>query len=66
MIVDEKTDLKFSNFHTMKKEIAESLYILINKLREMNIITKFIRCNNTGENINLEKMINGTKQKLNI
>jgi len=66
MIVDEKSKLKFSKFCKTKKEIVEPSCVLINKFREMNIATKYIRCDNAGENQSLEKTINGANWRMNI
>ena len=40
--------------------------MLASKLKDKNIVTKFVRCDNAGENKSLEKEMNGSKWKLNV
>ena len=66
MIVDEATLLKFSNFYQAKNNMVQPSCILINKFRNMSILTKYIQCDNASENKSLEKEINGSKWRMNI
>jgi len=66
MIVDEKSNLKFSSFHQTKNEIANYTCIMLNKWKDSGIVTKYCRCDNAGENKTLEKTANGSKWRFNI
>ena len=35
--------------------------VLVSKLKDKNIVMKFVRCDNAGENKSLEKEMNGSK-----
>ena len=63
IVVDEKTKMKFSRFFATKNGIVEPTCMLIDKFEKINAITKYIRCDNAGENKTLEKTINGAKWK---
>jgi len=64
MIVNKVIKLKFSSFYTTKNGMINSTCILINKLKNKNISTNEIQCNNAGENKSLEKVINGKDWKM--
>jgi hypothetical protein len=63
LIVDEATKFKWSYFLKTKDEVATKVIALFNKLsNEFNKNLKFIRCDNAGENISLQKQM----EKLNL
>ena len=61
VIVDEKSNLKFSSFHHTKGDIVNYACLMLNKWKNKDIVTKYCRCDNAGENKTLEKTANGPK-----
>ena len=66
MIVDEFTGLKFSNFYQAKDRMVEPTCVKLKTFKNMNKAVKFMRCDNAGENKNLDKRANSSNWKLNI
>ena len=46
--------------------MVEPICVLVETFKQNNAISKYIRCDNTGENKVLEKAINGLKWKIDI
>ena len=59
MIVDETTKFNFGSFHETKNGMINPTCTLIKKVKNMDITTKVIRCDNAGENKSLEKVMKG-------
>jgi hypothetical protein len=66
IIVDESTQLKFSDFFSSKSGMIEPTCILINKWIASGKNIKIIRCDDGGENHALERRIKSLDWKLNI
>ena len=66
MIVDECTGLNFSNFYQTKTGMVEPTCVKLQNFKNKNKAVKFIRCDNSGENKNLDKRSNNTHWKLNV
>ncbi len=58
IVVDEATYMKWSCFLGTKKQQVPLLLGLIKKLKEMGQRVRYIRCDNAGENITLQKELN--------
>ena len=56
LVLDEATGFIFSYFLKKKSEAASIIVGLIKHLRTLGKITKFIRCDNAGENLATEKL----------
>ena len=61
MIVDEKSNLKFSSFHQIKSDIVNYTCLILNKWKNKIIVTKYCQCDNASENKTLEKTANRPK-----
>ena len=56
LVVDDATDVNWSYIQKKKSELTENMIQLILDLKNKNnITTKFIRCDNAGENKKLEE-----------
>jgi hypothetical protein len=55
IMVDERTDMKFSHFFAKKNGMYEPTCKLINKWKDMKIELKCIRMDNAGENKSLQQ-----------
>ena len=56
LVVDDATDANWSYIQKKKSELAENMIQLILDLKNKNnVTTKFIRCDNAGENKKLEE-----------
>ena len=66
MMVDELSKLKKSSFHTIKNEITSQACKQFYKWKEQGKQVTFVRCDNAGENLSLEKTANGEKWRMNI
>jgi len=56
LVLDEATGFIFSFFLHRKKDTAQIIVDLIRHLRTKGKLTKFIRCDNAGENLATEKL----------
>ena len=63
ILVDERTQLKFSDFFCSKKEMIEPTCELLNKWRLSGKTVKYIRCDNAGENLSLQSRMGSTDWK---
>ena len=66
MIVDEKTEMKTSQFFQTKNGMIEPTCELLSKWKSQKHPVKIIRCDNAGENTKLEKRANGADWKLDV
>ena len=66
IIVDERTQMKFSEFFVTKNGMIEPTCVQINQWHQNGMIVRYLRCDNAGENKKLEERINGANWKLNI
>eukprot|EP00957_Ditylum_brightwellii_P063090 4789512-Ditylum_brightwellii.AAC.1 len=66
MPVDEKTNMKWSEFYKHKNNFVEPLCTKMHKQKEAGMQLQILRCNNTGENKLLEKRSDSVDWKLNI
>ena len=66
IMVDEKTQLKFSNFFTTKHSMIEPTCIKLTDWKTAGRDIKIILCNNAGENIALEKRLKSSDWKSDI
>jgi len=66
IIVDERTQMKFSSFYSTKNEMVEPTCEFFNMLKNENKIVKYLRCDNGGENLLLKKRLNSVDWKLNV
>jgi Reverse transcriptase (RNA-dependent DNA polymerase) len=66
IIVDERTQLKFSDFHTTKSGMVEPTCELIQSWKNSGKSIKYIRCDDGGENKALEKRLKSSDWKINI
>lgn len=66
MVVDERTKFKTSAFYDTKSGMIEPTCAQFEKNRYEGKPVKFVRCDNAGENIKLEKIANGKGWKLNL
>ena len=64
IIVDECTQLKFSNFFDRKNGMVEPTCEKINKWKQKGIVVKYVRLDNAGENKLLMKRSNSSDWKL--
>ena len=64
--VDERTQLKYSEFYKSKNGMVEPTCEQFEKWRQAGYPVKFVRCDNAGENILLEKRCKSKDWKLNI
>ena len=66
MLVDEKTQLKFSTFHQSKSGMVEPTCEQFQKWKAAGMPVKQVRCDNAGENKQLEKRAASADWKLDI
>jgi hypothetical protein len=66
IIVDEFTQLKFSEFYESKDGMVEPTCMLFEKWRQDGKPVKYLRLDNAGENIGLQKRSDSADWKLNI
>ena len=66
IIVDERTQMKFSEFFETKNGMIEPTCVQINQWNQNGLIVKYLHCDNAGENRKLEERINGVDWKLNV
>mmetsp|Transcript_18815 Transcript_18815/g.23344 ORF Transcript_18815/g.23344 Transcript_18815/m.23344 type:complete len:1201 (+) Transcript_18815:436-4038(+) len=66
IMVDEKTNLKFSKFYQKKNDMVEPVCQLVNKWKGQGINVKFIRLDNAGENKLLQQRSESTDWKLDV
>jgi hypothetical protein len=66
IMVDEKTQLKFSEFFTTKHEMIEPTCVKLTDWKTAGRNIKIIRCDNAGENIALEKRLKSSDWKSDI
>ena len=66
MLVDERTEMKWSNFYATKDEMVEPTCVKFERWKEVGMTVKNIRCDNGGENVKLEKRCNGVEWKLTV
>ena len=66
MVVDERTQLKFSTFHDKKDDMVEVTCQQFEKWRAAGKAVAKVRCDNAGENKLLEKRAASSDWKLNI
>ena len=66
IMVDEKTQLKFSDFFTTKHSMIEPTCIKLTDWKTAGRDIKIILCNNAGENIALEKRLKSSDWKSDI
>jgi len=66
IIVDERTQMKFSDFYSTKNEMVEPTCEFFNKLKNEDMPVKYLRCDNGGENLLLKKRLNSADWKLNV
>jgi hypothetical protein len=64
--VDEKTQFKTSTFHKQKNDMVEPSCELFFRWKQGGNPVSFIRCDNAGENMTLQKRVNSVDWKLNI
>jgi hypothetical protein len=64
--VDGKTQFKTSTFHKQKNDMVEPSCELFFRWKQGGNPVSFIRCDNAGENMNLQKRVNNVDWKLNI
>jgi hypothetical protein len=64
--VDEKTQFKISTFHKHKNGMVEPICELFFRWKQGENPVSFIRCDNAGENMTLQKRVNSVDWKLNI
>jgi hypothetical protein len=57
LIVDEYSELKFSGFYESKDKMVEPTCELFDRWRQTSKPVKVVRCDNAGENTNLEKRL---------
>ncbi len=55
-----------SNFYESKNDMVEPMCQLLHDLKNKGIDISIIRCNNSGENTELNKVCNGKDWKLNL
>eukprot|EP00957_Ditylum_brightwellii_P189608 14432751-Ditylum_brightwellii.AAC.1 len=65
MLVDEKTNMKWSEFYKHKNDFVEPLCTKMHRWKEAGIPVQIWRCDNTGENTLLEKRSDSANWKLN-
>ena len=58
LAVDEKTELPFCAFHAQKNQMAEPMCELLDKWRQFGKEVTHIRCDNAGENLQLQQRLN--------
>jgi Reverse transcriptase (RNA-dependent DNA polymerase)/Zinc knuckle len=66
IMVDERTQMKFSDFFVTKRGMIEPTCKLIYTLKEAGKNINIIRCDDGGENKALEQRINSSDWKLNV
>jgi hypothetical protein len=66
IMVDERTQMKFSDFFVTKRGMVEPTCKLICTLKEAGNNINIIRCDDGGENKGLEQRINSSDWKLNV
>ena len=66
IMVDERTQIKFSDFFPSKNGMVEPTCVLLSQWQQNGLTVKFIRCDNAGENKLLEERANGASWKINI
>ena len=64
--VDEKTQTGFSEFHEKKNEFIVPACVQFTKWKNADILVRYIRCDNAGENKKLEKVVNGPAYNLSV
>jgi len=66
ILVDERTQMKFSKFFTTKSGMVEPTLEQIAKWKANNLVVKYIRCDNAGENKTLQKRSESKDWKMNL
>ena len=64
IMVDERTQLKFSAFHAKKSDMVEPVCELLSKWKKAGINVKYVRCDNAGENKSLQARSDTSDWKL--
>jgi hypothetical protein len=66
IIVDKRTQMKFSDFFSSKNGMVEPTCQLVQNLKNKGKDIRIIRCNDGGENAALEKQMNSSDWKMGI
>ena len=66
IMVDERTQMKWSYFYETKKGMVEPTCVLFQKWKQAGMPVKYLRMDNAGENKSLEEKMNSVDWKLNI
>jgi hypothetical protein len=66
IMVDERTQMKWSHFYRTKKGMVEPTCVIFDKWRQADKPVKYLRMDNAGENIRLVRRMNCAEWKLNI
>ena len=66
LLVDERTEMKWSDFYATKDEMVEPTCEKFERWKAAGMPVKNVRCDNGGENVKLEKRCNGVDWKLNV
>jgi hypothetical protein len=57
VVVDDATSYTWSYFLAQKNHVAKTMLSFLNMLHSLSIQTRYIRCDNAGENVSLEKQL---------
>jgi hypothetical protein len=66
MMVDERTQMKFSDFYETKDGMVEPTCEILRRWKQNGIPIKYIRCDNGGENLKLRDRANSHEWQLNL
>ena len=66
IIVEEKTQMKWSQFYRTKNGMVEPTCAMFNRWKQAGKPVKYLRMDNAGENKALEERLNGAQWKLNV
>jgi hypothetical protein len=66
IMVDEQTQLKFSNFYKKKNGMIEPTCVQLNKWKQAGLAVKYMPLDNTGENLKLQEVSDSKDWKLGI
>eukprot|EP00957_Ditylum_brightwellii_P030672 2324385-Ditylum_brightwellii.AAC.1 len=66
ILVDERSTLRMTKFYKTKSGMVEPTLKQFQKWQQQNILVKYVRCDNAGENKSLEKRAKSSDWKFNI
>jgi hypothetical protein len=66
IMVDERTQLKFSSFYEKKSDMVEPTCVQLNKWQQAGLKVTYIRLDNAGENLKLQEVSDSKEWKLGI